>query len=140
MAVSGAQIPKTHSDHGMPGEPTVLPVVGPEERPAPLSLGKVNQAVLGREIKSHFAALGSCRTEVARHGKIAPIAGSKHRLILRWTILPNGRVADTAVIATARVNLRVMDCVKRRMSVWSFSAPHGGSVRVERPLTFGSSR
>lgn len=140
MAVSGAQIPKTRADHGILQEPLVPQPVGPAERPAQPPSGVINQAVLGREIKSRFAALGTCRTEVARHGKIAPMSGPKHRLMLRWTILPSGRITDATVIATARVNLRVMDCVKRHMTAWTFSAPRGGSVRVERPLTFGASR
>jgi len=92
-------------------------------------------AVLERQIHSRFALLNDCPVEVARHQRIAPAALKARRLTLRWTILPNGRVADTAVVATSPVDGRVMDCVKRQMSLWSFTHPDG-PMRIERPFTF----
>jgi hypothetical protein len=91
--------------------------------------------VLERQIHSRFALLNECPVEVARHQRIAPAALKARRLTLRWTILPNGRVADTAVVATSPVDGRVMDCVKRQMSLWSFTQPDG-PLRLERPFTF----
>jgi hypothetical protein len=92
-------------------------------------------AVLERQIHSRFALLNDCPVEVARHQRISPAALKARRLTLRWTILPNGRVADTAVVATSPVDGRVMDCVKRQMSLWSFTHPDG-PMRIERPFTF----
>jgi hypothetical protein len=99
-------------------------------------VGVIEPDVLGREIKSRFALLRECKTEVARHKKIAPASVTGSRLTLRWTILPGGDVADTQVVATSRVDGQVMNCVKRQMSQWSFSSPSGGAVRVERPFAF----
>jgi hypothetical protein len=95
-------------------------------------------AVLERQIHSRLALLNGCPVEVARHQRIAPAALKARRLTLRWTILPNGRVADTAVVATSPVDGRVMDCVKRQMSLWSFTQPDG-PLRLERPFTFSGS-
>jgi hypothetical protein len=92
-------------------------------------------AVLERQIHSRLTLLNGCPVEVARHQRIAPAAVKARRLTLRWTILPNGRVADTAVVATSPVDGRVMDCVKRQMSLWSFTQPDG-PLRLERPFTF----
>ena len=94
--------------------------------------------VFEHQIHTRFTLLNDCPAEVARHQRISPAAFKGRKLTLRWTILPNGRVADTAVVATSRVDLRVMDCVKRQMSLWSFSHPDGGPLRVERPFTFGT--
>jgi hypothetical protein len=92
--------------------------------------------VFEHQIHTRFTLLNDCPAEVARHQRISPSAFKGRKLTLRWTILPNGRVADTAVVATSRVDLRVMDCVKRQMSLWSFSHPDGGPLRVERPFIF----
>jgi hypothetical protein len=92
-------------------------------------------AVLERQIHSRFVLLNDCPAEVARHARLTGAALKARRLTLRWTILPTGRVADTAVVATSPVDPRVMDCVKRQMSLWSFTHPDG-PMRVERPFTF----
>ncbi len=98
--------------------------------------GLVDPPIIERQIHSRFTLLNDCPVEVARHLRVAPSALKGHRLTLRWTILPSGQVADTAVVATSPVDIRVMDCVKRQMSLWSFTQPHGSPMRVERPFTF----
>jgi hypothetical protein len=100
--------------------------------------GAIDTEILRREIKSRFVLLRDCRVEVARHKRIAPGTVTASRLTLRWTILPDGRVTETQVVATSRVDGEVMNCVKRQMSRWSFSPPIGGPVRVERPFAFHS--
>jgi hypothetical protein len=92
-------------------------------------------AVLERQIHSRFALLNDCPAEVARRTRLTAASLKARRLTLRWTILPTGHVADTAVVATSPVDPRVMDCVKRQMSLWSFTHPDG-PMRVERPFTF----
>lgn len=110
--------------------------------PAPQAAPAANTSpvpeVFEHQIHTRFTLLNDCPAEVARHQRTAPPALKGRKLTLRWTILPNGRVTDTAVVATSRVDLRVMDCVKRQMSLWSFSHPDGGPLRVERPFTFGT--
>jgi hypothetical protein len=97
--------------------------------------GVVDAALLKREIRSRFAELNDCPREVARHNGTAAVSRAR-RLTLRWTILPSGQVANTAVVATSSVDLGVMDCVKRQMSLWSFIPPKGGSLSLERPFAF----
>jgi hypothetical protein len=102
----------------------------------PADSGVVDPTTFARQIRTRFALLNDCPIEVARHQRIAPAALRARRLTLRWTILSSGRVADTAVVATSPVDIRVMDCVKRQMSLWSFTEPQGGPVHVERPFSF----
>ncbi len=103
--------------------------------PVPLSADSVESAALDRQIQSRFTLLNNCPAEVARHQRLTPAALKARRLTLRWTILPNGQVSDTAVVATSPVDSRVMDCVKRQMSLWSFSHPLS-PLHLERPFTF----
>jgi hypothetical protein len=108
----------------------------PVTRPIQRSAGIVDAAILKREIRSRFAELNDCPREVARHTRAASLSRAR-RLTLRWTILPTGQVANTAVVATSPVNVQVMDCVKRQMSLWSFAPPRGGAYSVERSFAFG---
>ena len=105
---------------------------------APANGGAVVPEIVEHQIHTRFTLLNDCPAEVARHQRNAPPALKGRKLTLRWTILPNGRVADTAVVAPSRVDLRVMDCVKRQMSLWSFSHPDDSPMRVERQFTFGT--
>jgi hypothetical protein len=102
--------------------------------PTEQNTGIVDTVLLKREIRSRFAELNDCPREVARHKRTATLRA--RRLTLRWTILPSGQVANTAVVATSPVNVAVMDCVKRQMSIWSFVPPRGGSISLERPFAF----
>jgi hypothetical protein len=118
---------KSAPESGDPGA-AARPATEPASAPA-------DTAVLERQIHSRFVLLNDCPAEVARHARLTAAALKARRLTLRWTILPTGRVADTAVVATSPVDPRVMDCVKRQMSLWSFTHPDG-PMRVERPFTF----
>lgn len=98
--------------------------------------GVVDQAILDREITPRFRLLGDCKSDVARRKRVAVSTITGTQLLLRWTILPNGRVADTQVVATAPADSRLIDCVKERMSTWSFRPAQGGAARIERKFTF----
>lgn len=127
--------------HGTPVERRVAPrkaaPESPEQtaatRPAAEPAGA--DTALDKQIHARFALLNDCPAEVARHTRLTAAALKAKRLTLRWTILPTGRVADTAVVATSPVDPRVMDCVKRQMSLWSFAHPDA-PMRVERPFAF----
>lgn len=98
--------------------------------------GVIDQAVLDREIAPRFRLLGDCKADVAHRKRVAASSITGSQLLLRWTILPNGRVTDTQILATAPADPRLLDCVKERMSSWSFRPGQGGSSRVERKFTF----
>ncbi|MBC8133272.1 MAG: AgmX/PglI C-terminal domain-containing protein [Deltaproteobacteria bacterium] len=108
-----------------------------EQRAATVQPGGVlNQALLNRELQSRLGLLKDCRVEVARQKHVQPAAVAASRVILRWIILPNGKVTDTQVVATSPADGNVVNCVKRQMSLWSFSPPTGGPASVERPFKF----
>jgi hypothetical protein len=135
VANTGVQIDKPPADRSVAREQRVEAVEDQPASPVERSTGVVDPVTLKREIRSRFAELNDCPREVARHtGHMAALRAS--RLTLRWTILPSGQVAHTAVVATSPVSMPVMDCVKRQMSLWSFAPPKGGSLAVERSFAF----
>ena len=136
VANTGVQIDKPATDPRVAREPRVESVGDASASPAGRNEGVVDTTLLKREIRSRFVELNDCPREVARHQGKAAASLRARRLTLRWTILPNGQVSNTAVVATSPVNIGVMDCVKRQMSLWSFAPPNGGSFSLERPFAF----
>lgn len=134
---SGAQIDAPSADGSVSREQPVESVDAADaaQPAAGKSAGIVDAAALKREIRTRFVELNDCPREVARRTRAATVLRAR-RLTLRWTILPSGQVAHTAVVATSPVNAGVMDCVKRQMSLWTFAPPKGGSLSVERAFAF----
>jgi hypothetical protein len=135
VANTGVQIDAPPTDRRVAREQRVEGVADASESAVEKEAGVVDAALLKREIRSRFAELNDCPREIARHNRTAAVSRAR-RLTLRWTILSSGQVANTAVVATSSVDARVMDCVKRQMSLWSFVPPTGGSVSLERPFAF----
>jgi hypothetical protein len=73
---------------------------------------------------------------VARAKQVIPAQIVADKLLLRWTIEPDGSTAATDVVAIQPVDLGIMDCAKRAMSQWTFTRPRGGPLTVERPYSF----
>lgn len=134
---TGSQIDAPSADRSLAREQPVEGVAAADESapPAGRSAGVVDAVTLKREIRTRFVALNDCPREVARRTRTAPALRAR-RLTLRWTILPSGQVAHTAVVATSPVDVGVMDCVKRQMILWTFARPKGGSLSVERAFAF----
>jgi hypothetical protein len=107
-----------------------------EIAPAAAPSGVINQRVLDREIAERFTQIADCRVEVARAKQVTPPQITADTLLLRWTIERDGSTTSTDVVATAPVDLAVMDCAKRVMSQWRFTPPRGASKAVERPFVF----
>jgi hypothetical protein len=97
--------------------------------------GVIGAEALERQTALHLTSLAGCRLEVARKRRITLDAVVAGRMTLRWTILPTGLTGETEVVAREPVDPQVVDCIKRRMSLWEFSHPRGGPVRVARVLT-----
>ena len=93
-------------------------------------------ARLTQEIQTNFETLENCRVDVARAKRVALSKVLADELLLRWTIEPSGQTGPTEVVATAQVDLDLMDCVKAAMSRWSFTRPRGGAMHVERAFAF----
>ncbi len=100
--------------------------------------GIIDRGRLDQEIAANFETVENCRVDVARMRRVALSKVAADQLLLRWTIEPSGLVSATEVVATAQVDLDLMDCVKAAMSRWAFTRPRGGSLRVERTFTFRS--
>jgi hypothetical protein len=120
-----------------PKEKSITPAVSQvDAAPAATPSGFIDPRVLDREITEQFAQVGNCRVEVARAKQVPPSQVVADKLLLRWIIEADGRTGPTDVVATAPVDMAVMDCAKRVMSQWRFTPPRGGSKAVERPFSF----
>jgi len=119
-----------------PKEKSITPVSTIDTAPAAPPSGYIDPRVLEREIGERFAQVGDCRVEVARAKQVTPPQIVADKLLLRWIIEPDGSTGPTEVVATAPVDLGVMDCAKRVMSQWKFTPPRGGPKAIERPFSF----
>ena len=109
-----------------------------EIAPAPVraTSGFIDPRVLDREIADKFTQIAGCRVEVARSKQVMPPQVVADTLLLRWIIERDGSTGSTEVVATAPIDLGVMDCAKRVMSQWRFTTPRGGAKAIERSFTF----
>ena len=126
---------------GAAPEPVASEAAVPSERdvnvpPAPPSPGAIDPSVLAQEIKERSSTLQDCRVDVARqqHRNWSHVTAG--RVILRWTILPSGTVSRAEVVALDPAEPGLLDCVKQRMVGWAFTPPVGGSLPVERTISF----
>jgi len=103
---------------------------------APAPAGVIDADELASEIAKRFEGLEGCRTDVARRRRVSIRDIEADRLTLRWTITRTGQVTAAEVVGTTAVDAAVLDCVKREMKVWAFSAPSGGPLPVERVFSF----
>jgi len=139
IAIAPTPMSTTIEGEGTTKSPTEKSIARAASTIAPTPVrpsGVIDQRVLDREIADRFAEIGGCRVEVARAKQVKPPEIVADRLLLRWTILPDGSTGSTDVVAIAPVDMGVMDCAKRTMSQWTFSRPRGGSMAVERRFSF----
>lgn len=133
---SGVQIRQT-SGRAQPREQRIDPRTTPPTPPPKAPSGSiVDPQAFERDLQPRLARLRACKAEVARQRRLTVGAVAGSRLTLRWTIMPNGHVAETRVVAVARLNGHLADCLKREMSQWAFDPPRGGAVTVERSFQF----
>jgi hypothetical protein len=112
-------------------------VAGPAARAlAAAPEGSIDRRELAWEIATRFEALQDCRVEVARRRQVPLGAVQADRLSLRWTILETGQTTGATAVGTTAIDADVLDCVKKQMLGWTFSAPSGGPLAVERVFEF----
>jgi hypothetical protein len=106
--------------------------------PSPFGSGSaaMSSSVLAHQLAGRLAALSGCRVDVARMLDVAWTEVPAGRLTLQWTILPTGAVAYAEVIAIDPTDLHVLECVKRRMTQWSFAVPRDGAIDLSSPFAF----
>jgi len=139
IAIAPTPMSTTIEGEGTTKSPTEKSIARAASTIAPMPArpsGVIDQRTLDREIADRFAEIGGCRVEVARTKQVKPPEIVADRLLLRWTILPDGSTGSTDVVAIAPVDLSIMDCAKRVMSQWTFSRPRGGPMAVERRFSF----
>ena len=120
-----------------PKEKSITPAASTIDiAPAAAPSGFIEPRILDKEISERFAQIADCRIEVARAKQVPPTQVVADKLLLRWIIEPDGTTGQTEVVATAPVDLGIMDCAKRVMSQWKFTRPRGGPKAIERPFSF----
>src|SRR6185312_2995296 len=136
-SVGGGGIEIAPAEVDVSGGKSEAQVAGPAARAlAPAPAGTIEEAELASEIAARFETLDDCRIEVARSRHVLIAAVQADRLTLRWTIVDTGEVTDATAVGTTPVDADVLDCVKRQMTSWTFSAPSGGPMPVERVFKF----
>jgi hypothetical protein len=109
----------------------------PRMRSRPLRrIGKLDPAILSREVNERFRDFELCRVKVARLAGIRLDDLKAGQITARWTILPGGDTRDTLVLEVSDTALAVMRCARRRMNAWRFTGPVGGPVEVEYDYDF----
>jgi hypothetical protein len=140
VAVAPAPAPSqidNDSTQVSPKEKSITPVAPAiDVAPAAAPSGFIDPRLLDKEIAERFAQIGNCRVEVARAKQVTPSQVVADKLLLRWIIEADGTTGSTDVVATAPVDLGIMDCAKRVMSQWKFTPPRGGPKAIERPFSF----
>jgi hypothetical protein len=92
---------------------------------------------LDSNMSARVNELLACRMEIAVDRRTPVSRVLAGTLLLRWTVRPEGAVADSEVVALKDTDPDVLACVKRKMNAWTFARPPGsGSLRVEQHLTF----
>ena len=92
--------------------------------------------LLNREMTANLAKVEDCRIEVARARQVSPAEVPAEPLVLRWTIQPTGQARTRDVLASAMTDQDVVSCAKATMSQWRFTPPRGGSMDIERTVSF----
>ena len=99
-------------------------------------VGTIDPILLNREMAANLAKVEDCRIEVARRRQVPPAQIAAEPVVLRWTIQPTGQAWTRDVLASATTDEDVVSCVRARMSQWQFTAPRGGSMDLERTVSF----
>ena len=119
-------------------EKSVQPVAAgfataPPPRPP---VGTIDPMLLNREMNANLAKVEECRIEVARARQVPPAQVPAEPLVLRWTIQPTGETRTRDVLASAMTDQDVVSCARATMSQWRFTPPRGGSMDLEKTVSF----
>jgi len=87
-------------------------------------------------VASNLAKVEDCRIEVARARQVPPSQVAADPLLLRWTIQPTGTSRTNDVQTTSQTDQDLVTCAKTIMSQWRFTPPRGGSLDLERTVSF----
>jgi hypothetical protein len=94
----------------------------------------LSRDVVGRVVHARTPALRTCYDAVAQED---PTAGGT--LAVGWTIQPDGRVTELAVVSSTVASARLATCVLDQVRTWRF--PEAGTTTkiAHYPFEFGAS-
>jgi hypothetical protein len=113
------------------GEKSVKAVVSSA---APSVDGELDPNVVAKEVKRRIGAVKVCYERALKRN---PALSGK--IVVRWTITPEGTVTGLDVENDTLGDPEVGQCIKKNISGWRFPRPSGGSVEVSFPFVFQAS-
>jgi hypothetical protein len=88
------------------------------------------------ELRKTDPPVAGCRVEVARRRQIAVEKLAAKQVIVRFTVLADGRVRDAETVSAQETDLEVAACAKRVLSEWLFAKHAGAPVKARRTYKF----
>lgn len=95
----------------------------------PEVVGSLDREVIRRVIRGHMNEVKFCYEKELAHD--ASLSG---RVVVKFTIASNGKVAASAVGDSTLPSLAAASCIARAVGRWEFPQPHGGIVGVSYPF------
>ena len=112
-------------------EAVARPVPRPEVKPAPKPrVEKVDKAKLGIKdivdgVRKNAKLVTPCLKTARRAGELIP---GKYKLILNWTILPNGSVTGSQLKGPSKIlGTSLATCIPHAMRQWKFPSSDKGA-------------
>ena len=103
-------------------------------RPQPAA--SVDWRRLQGEVSQRFGDLEACRNKIARQEKVAVEDLRAGLVVLRWTILPSGRTAQSVVYQQRETELALVKCIRARMDAWQFTPASSDPIVIEQTYDF----
>ena len=101
--------------------------------PRPLVLGDIGTAAVEAGIAAHQAAIDACYQQA-----LATDPTLRGKVLVKFTILPDGRVGRAATKSTSLRHPATEDCVVAQVSAATFGPlQDGGTAMVSYPFSFG---
>jgi len=96
--------------------------------------GSLDKSIIRRVIRRHINEVKYCY-----QAELQSSPDLYGRVVVNFSIMPNGQVAASKVERSTMKNNRVEGCVTRAVRRWLFPKPHnGGVVVVSYPFVFRS--
>ena len=108
------------------------PLVVHEDRPE----RKSGPALAEQELRPTDPAVRGCRVDVARLRRILPGKVAAKRVVVRFSVDPDGHVRDAEALRAPDTDLEVAACAKRVVTQWTFAKRPNSALNVERIYRF----
>lgn len=95
------------------------------------SEGTISREAIQKTVRRHLAEVQLCFEK-----QLEEDPELEGKVVMLWTIRPNGRVGRVEVKESTLRSPPVHYCLQKRIATWKFEKPRGGSVDVEYPFGF----